>query len=276
MNKVYLLLGFYCLISTTCFSQTKIFEKIELGFSGGLAVPVGQFNAISVAPSIEPVPTGSSPRRFQGFLKNEGGQAELGYSLGFHLTYHLTSSVFLSLNYLKTHHSIDTRAQQIYYDANFKSEIDLNGIPFEIPGRLESDPYRANLYFLGVGYRLPINRLEVRITGLAGINNLEFPFYTWFFQISESTEIYRRPFPIDGPVPTSLREFAYGLETKLAYPISKNLSMNLSATYLRSDHPHDYWTNTLAASIIYDIQDEIRYRNLALQLGIAYRFAGKK
>ncbi|MGY6521332.1 MAG: hypothetical protein ACXIUD_06355 [Mongoliitalea sp.] len=52
--------------------------------------------------------------------------------------------------------------------------------------------------------------------------------------------------------------------------------MNLSATYLRSDHPHNYWTNTLAASIIYDIQDEIRYRNLALQLGIAYRFAGNK
>ena len=52
--------------------------------------------------------------------------------------------------------------------------------------------------------------------------------------------------------------------------------MNLSATYLHSDHPHDYWTNALAASIIYDIQDEIRYRNLALQLGIAYRFVGKK
>ncbi|MFC0656528.1 hypothetical protein [Mongoliitalea lutea] len=52
--------------------------------------------------------------------------------------------------------------------------------------------------------------------------------------------------------------------------------MNLSATYLRSDHPHDYWTNTLAASITYDIQDEIRYRNLALQLGITYRFVGKK
>lgn len=276
MKKIFITIILIFTNSVVSFGQTKIFQKIELGFSGGLAVPVGQFNAISVAPSLEPVPTGSSPRRFQGFLKNEGGQAELGYSLGFHLTYHLTSSVFLSLNYLKTHHSIDTSPQQIYYDANFKSQIDLNGVPFEVPGRLESDPYRANLYFLGVGYRLPINRLEVRFTALAGINNLEFPFYTWFFQISESTEIYRRPFPIDGPVPTSLREFAYGLETKLAYPISKNLSMNLSATYLRSDHPHNYWTNTLAASIIYDIQDEIRYRNLALQLGIAYRFAGKK
>jgi hypothetical protein len=52
--------------------------------------------------------------------------------------------------------------------------------------------------------------------------------------------------------------------------------MNLSATYLRSDHPHEYWTNTLAASIAYKIQDEIRYRNLAVQFGIAYRFAGKK
>ncbi|UJP65848.1 TonB-dependent receptor [Mongoliitalea daihaiensis] len=276
MKKIFLTIILIFIISVVSFSQTKIFEKIELGFSGGLAVPVAQFNAISIAPSLEPVPSGSSPRRFQGFLKNEGGQAELGYSLGFHLTYHLTSSVFLSLNYLKTHHSIDTRPQQIYYDANFKSQIDLNGVPFEVPGRLESDPYRANLYFLGVGYRLPINRLEVRFTGLAGINNLEFPFYTWFFQISESAEINRRPYPIDGPVPTSLREFAYGLETKLAYPISKNLSMNLSATYLRSDHPHDYWTNTLAASITYDIQDEICYRNLALQLGIAYRFVGKK
>lgn len=276
MNKVFISILFLSLLNLEVFSQTKVVEKIEFGFSGGLAVPVGQFNAISVAPSLEPVPSGSSPRRFQGFLKNEGGQAEPGYSLGFHLTYHLTSSVFLSLNYLKTHHSIDTRPQQSYYDANFKSQIDLNGVPFEVPGRLESDPYRANLYFLGVGYRLPINRLEFRFTGLAGMNNLEFPFYSWFFQISENAEIINRPFPIEDPVPTNLREFAYGLETKVAYLLSKKLNVNLSATYLRSDHPHDYWTNTLAPSIAYKIQDEIRYRNLALQLGISYRFAGKK
>jgi hypothetical protein len=275
MKKIFLTIILIFTISVVSFGQTKIFEKIELGFSGGLAVPVGQFHAISVAPSLEPVPSGSSPRRFQGFLKNEGGQAELGYSLGFHLTYHLTSSVFLSLNYLKTHHSLNTRPQQIYYDANFKSEIDLNGIPFEIPGRLESDPYRANLFFMGVGYRLPINRLEVRFIGLAGMNNLEFPFYSWTYKISETLVLPLRPFPIDGPVPTNLREFAYGLETKLAYPISKNLSMNLSATYLRSDHPHDYWTNMLAASIGYKIQDEILYRNLAVQFGISYRFLGR-
>ncbi|GHB39022.1 hypothetical protein [Mongoliitalea lutea] len=101
MKKIFLTIILIFIISVVSFSQTKIFEKIELGFSGGLAVPVAQFNAISIAPSLEPVPSGSSPRRFQGFLKNEGGQAELGYSLGFHLTYHLTSSVFLSLNYLK-------------------------------------------------------------------------------------------------------------------------------------------------------------------------------
>lgn len=184
--------------------------------------------------------------------------------------------VFLSLNYLKTHHSIDTRPQQIYYDANFKSQIDLNCIPFEIPGRLESDPYRANLFLMGVGYRLPNNRLEVRFIGLAGMNNLEFPFYSWTYKISETLVLPLMPFPIDGPVPTNLKEFAYGLETKLAYPISQHLSMNLSATNPRSDHPHDYWTNMLAASIIYDIQDEIQYRNLALQLGIAYRFVEKE
>lgn len=258
------------------FGQEKFFEKIELGFSGGLAVPVGHFKEISIAPSLEPVPPGSIPERFQGFLKNEGGQAELGYSLGLNLTYHLTPSVFISLNYLKTQHTIDTHPQQIYYDANFKSEIDLNGVPFEVPGRLESDPYRANLFYLGIGYRLPINRMEVRFTGLAGMNNLEFPFYIWFFQISETFEIIRRPFPIDGPVPTSLREFAYGLETKLTYSLSQKLNMNLAATYLRSDHPHDYWTNTLAASILYEIQDEIRYRNLAVQFGISYRFTGKE
>ncbi|SEF91706.1 outer membrane beta-barrel protein [Algoriphagus boritolerans] len=258
------------------FGQEKFFEKIELGFSGGLAVPVGHFKEISIAPSLEPVPPGSIPERFQGFLKNEGGQAELGYSLGLNLTYHLTPSVFISLNYLKTQHTIDTHPQQIYYDANFKSEIDLNGVPFEVPGRLESDPYRANLFYLGIGYRLPINRMEVRFTGLAGMNNLEFPFYIWFFQISETFEIISRPFPIDGPVPTSLREFAYGLETKLTYSLSQKLNMNLAATYLRSDHPHDYWTNTLAASILHEIQDEIRYRNLAVQFGVSYRFTGKE
>jgi hypothetical protein len=148
-------------------------------------------------------------------------------------------------------------------------------VPFEVPGRLESDPYRANLFYLGIGYRLPIHRMEVRFTGLVGMNNLEFPFYIWFFQISETFEIIRRPFPIDGPVPTSLWEFAYGLETKVAYSLSKKFSVNLSATYLRSDHPHDYWTNTLAASILYEIQDEIRYRNIAVHFGISYRFGGE-
>jgi hypothetical protein len=276
MKKILATIIIVFTIQVVSFGQERFFEKIELGFSGGLAVPVGHFKAISVAPSLEPVPPGSSPRRFQGFLKNEGGQAELGYSLGLNLTYHLTSSVFLSLNYLKTQHSINTGPQQIYYDANFKPEIDLNGIPFEIPGRLESDPYRANLYYLGLGYGLPFHRLEVRLAGLIGINNLEFPFYSWTYQISETTAIPLRPFPVDGPVPTNLMEFAYGLETKLAYSISQNLSMNLGATYLRSDHPHDYWTSLLAASIGYKIQDEIRYRNLAIQFGISYRFAGKE
>ena len=275
MNKAPLLFIILSILSAEAFSQQKFFEKIEFGFSGGLAVPVGHFKEISITPSLEPVPPGSSPERFQGFLKNEGGQAELGYSLGLNLTYHLTSSVFISLNYLNTQHSIDTHPQQIFYDTNFKSEIDLNGLPFEVPGRLDSDPYRASLFYIGMGYGVPIHRLEVRFTGLAGINNMEFPFYSWTYQISETTVIPLRPFPVDGPVPTSLREFAYGLETKVAYSLSKKFNMNLSATYLRSDHPHDYWTSLLAASIAYKIQDEIRYRNLAVQFGISYRFGGE-
>lgn len=101
---------------------------------------------------------------------------------------------------------------------------------------------------------------------------MEFPFYSWTYQISETTAIPLRPFPIDGPVPTNLIEFTYGLETKVAYPLSKKFGVNLSATYLRSDHPHDYWTSLLAASIGYKIQDEIQYRNLARQFGISYRF----
>jgi len=275
MKKLFFSIIIFFINHNTSFGQEKFFEKIEFGISGGLALPVGHFKEISIVPSLEPVPPGSSPERFQGFLKNEGGQAQLGYSLGLNLTYHLTSSVFLSLNYLKTQQSIDTQPQQIYYDANFKSETDLNGIPFEIPGKLESDPYRANLFFIGLGYRLPINRLEIRFTGLAGINNLEFPFYSWTYQISETTALPLRPFPVDGPVPSSLREFAYGLETKVAYSLSKKFNMNLSATYLRSDHPHDYWTSLLAASTGYKIQDEIRYRNIAVQFGISYRFEGE-
>lgn len=275
MKKLFFSIIIFFINHNTSFGQEKFFEKIEFGISGGLALPVGHFKEISIVPSLEPVPPGSSPERFQGFLKNEGGQAQLGYSLGLNLTYHLTSSVFLSLNYLKTQQSIDTQPQQIYYDANFKSETDLNGIPFEIPGKLESDPYRANLFFIGLGYRLPINRLEIRFTGLAGINNLEFPFYSWTYQISETTALPLRPFPVDGPVPSSLREFAYGLETKVAYSLSKKFNMNLSATYLRSDHPQDYWTSLLAASTGYKIQDEIRYRNIAVQFGISYRFEGE-
>lgn len=258
------------------FAKQKLLEKIELGLSGGLAVPVGNFSAVSITPSLEPTPPGLNPIRFQGFLKNEGGQAEIGFSLGMNLTFHATSSVFVSLNYLQTQNSIDTRPQQIFYDANFKTELDLDGNEFEIPGTLESDPYRANLIYVGFGYRLPIRRLEVRFAGLAGVNNLEFPFYSWTYQISETTAIPLRPFPIDGAVPTNLSAFVYGLEAKLAYPISQTLNLNLAATYLQSDHPHDYCTSLLAASIGYKINDEIRYRNLAVQFGISYRFMGKK
>lgn len=275
MNKAFLSLLFLSFLTLEVFSQQKIMEKIELGFSGGLAVPIGHFKAISVAPSLEPVPPGSKPRRFQGFLKNEGGQAELGHSLGLNLNYHATPSLFVSFNYLQTQHSIDTRPHQIFYDTNFKSDLDLNGNVFEVPGRLESDSYRANLFYMGLGYRILFNRLEVRFAGLVGINTLEFPFYSWTYQISETTAIPLRPFPIDEPVPTDLREFAYGFEAKLAYPLSQKLNLNLAATYLRSDHPHEYWTNTLAASIGYKIQDEIRYRNLAVQFGISFRFEEK-
>ncbi len=199
----------------------------------------------------------------------------MGYALGLNLIYHATPNIFVSLNYLQTKHNIDTRPQQVYYDTNFKTELDLNGNEFEIPGTLKSDPYRAKLLYMGLGYRLPINLLEVRFSGLVGVNNLEFPFYSWTYQISSTTSIQLRPFPIDGPVPTNLREFAYGLEAKLAYPISQKLNLNLAATYLRSDHPHEYWTSTLAASISYKIEDEIRYQNLAVQFGISYRFMGK-
>ncbi|SEF92176.1 hypothetical protein [Algoriphagus boritolerans] len=272
MNKFFLSLIFLLILNKEVFSQEKLLEKLELGLSGGLAVPVGNFSAVSIAPSLEPTPPGSNPIRFQGFLKNEGGQAEIGYSLGMNLTFHATPSLFVSFNYLQTQHSIDTRPQQIFYDANFKTQLDLNGNEFDIPGRLESDPYRANLFYMGLGYRLPIHRVDVRISALVGINNLEFPFYSWFFQISETTEIYRRPFPVDGPVPTNLKEFAYGLEAKIVYPISPKLNLNLATNYLRSDHPHGYWTDTLAASLSYQIDDEIRYRNLAVQFGISYRF----
>jgi hypothetical protein len=275
MNKSILILFLSLFYIADCVSQQKFVEKIELGLSGGFAVPVGNFSAVSIAPSLEPTPPGSNPIRFQGFLKNEGGQAEIGYSLGLNLTYHATPSLYVSFNYLRTQHSIDTRPQQIFYDANFKTDLDLNGDEFDIPGTLESDPYRANLIYVGFGYRLPIRRLEVRLAGLAGVNNLEFPFYSWTYQISETTAIPLRPFPIDIPVPTRLSAFAYGLEAKLAYPISQKLNLNLATTYLRSDHPHAYWTSLLAASIGYKIEDEIRYRNLAVQFGVSYRFGGK-
>ncbi len=93
------------------FAQQKLLEKLELGLTGGLAVPVGNFSAVSIAPSLEPTPPGSNPIRFQGFLKNEGGQTEVGYSLGLNLTYHATPSLFVSFNYLQTKNSIDTRPQ---------------------------------------------------------------------------------------------------------------------------------------------------------------------
>lgn len=273
--KIFRILITLFLIQSFAFGQQKFLKKVEMGIHIGPSIPVGEFSKKLVESSLEENYPGSSPRRFRGFVKDHGGQAKPGLSVGINLTYNFHSSFFASLNYRNTLNRIDTNPQQQYYDENFRMVEDYEGNLFEVPGLLQSDPYKARIFYLGLGYQLQMKRINLSIAGLAGLNSLRFPFYSWTYPFSDTAYILLRPYPLVDPLPTKLKEFVYGFEVKSSYPISKRLNFNLSASYLRSDHPHDYWTNALAASYGYEIHDVIRYRNLMVELGVAYQLYGK-
>lgn len=253
------------LTSNQLFGQSSFLENFEIGVFGGAALPIGNFSAVNVKNSLVLNSSEDRPGSFRGFPKDKGGQAQIGYNYGLKLTYTIDPSFFVNLNYISTNNSINTNPQQQYYDENFRFLIDFWGNEFVFPGFLTSDNYQANLIFLGFGHSLKIKNFEFSFAGLIGQNALEFPFYSWYYD-----PILFRPAPLaDNSVPGRLNALVYGLDLKASYPLYQKTNAFLSFSYLRSDHPHQYWTLARGASYGYFIEDRIDFRIILANFGIA-------
>lgn len=133
-----------------------------------------------------------------------------------------------------------------------------------------SDDYRADLFFLGLGYNFKVKSFVLSFSGLIGQNSLHFPFYSWNFQFSETGSILFRPLDFAGvPVPSKLNNLLYGLEVKGSYPLVKKINSFVLLSYLRSDHPHEYWTLPRGASYGFFIEDRIDFRIILARAGIS-------
>ena len=142
MNKISLLLGLYCLITTTCFSQQKHLNKLELEIEVGTSIPIGSFSKSFVEPSLDQnFNPENQYREFRGFVKKEGGQAQLGSSLGITLAYTISPPLYFSINFSRFANQIDVSPQQDYFAANLQNRTDSFGNEFQIFGSLESEKY---------------------------------------------------------------------------------------------------------------------------------------
>jgi len=249
------------------FSQTKFLERFEFGISGGLALPVGVFSDVHVESSLEQLDQSS---RIRGFVKESGGQANTGTSINLDLKYYISHKVFMSLSYIRNHNQINTQPQLDYYDKNVRFLTDAWGNEREFPGHLTSEDYSLKAYLLGIGYLFTINKFDISFAGQMGLNHLRFPFYVWGFDLSDQLTLLLRPRAVYEPLPSNLEAVSYGLQLNGAYPITSRLKTNLNLSYLRSDHPHSYWTTTLGGSNEFFIEDNIKYRVIALRLGLSY------
>ncbi|EOZ95532.1 hypothetical protein A33Q_2894 [Indibacter alkaliphilus LW1] len=245
-------------------------ENFEIGFSGGAAIPLGNFRSVNIENSLDRSSLDQDSERFRGFPKDKGGQAIFGYAFGSHLRYKINSSFFVSLNFLRTNNSIDISPQQRFYDDNFRYQIDFEGNESEILGMLMSDDYRADLFFLSLGYTFKVKIFDLSFSGLIGQNSLHFPFYSWNYQFSETGSILFRPADFaEIPKPTKLNNLLYGLEVKASYPLVNKINSFVLLSYLRSDHPHEYWTLARGASYAYFIEDRIDFRIFLASVGVS-------
>jgi len=263
----YMILLGILLFPESSYSQSSFLERFEFGVSGGLALPIGVFSDVHVASSLEQL---DQYRWIRGFVKESGGQAIKGTSINLDLKYYISPKVFISLSYIRNHNQINTQPQQDYYDENSRFITDEWGNEREFPGYLSSEDYSLNAYLLALGYRFPVKKFDFSVAGQIGRNSLQFPFYVWAFGLSDQISLLLRPRGVYEPLPTNMEAVSYGLQFNGAYPITNRLKTNLNLSYLRSDHPHSYWTTTLGASNEFFIEDNIKYRVLALRLGLSY------
>jgi len=274
MNKVALLLGLYCFITTACFSQQKLLNRLQMEIEVGTSIPIGSFSKSLVEPSLDQnFNPENQYREFRGFVKKEGGQAQLGSNLGVTLAYAISPSIYFSLNYSRFTNPIDVSPQENYFAANLQNRTDSFGNEFQIFGSLESDNIQANGWYSGFGYRKVIATWSFFGEIYLGVNQLSFPFYTWTFDSPGPTTILR-PAPFAGSqVPDKLPAFLYGMGLGLEKSLSERISLNLKFKYLASNHSHEYWTVPLVGSRNFEIEDQINFRVITASVGIALRFA---
>lgn len=261
-------------MTIACFSQQKFLNKLELEVEIGASIPMGLFSKSVVEPSLDQnFNPENQYREFRGFVKQEGGQAQLGSNLGVTLAYAISPSFYFSLNYSRFTNPIDASPQENYFAANLQNRTDSFGNEFQIFGSLESDNYQANGWHSGFGYRKVIATWSFFGEVYLGVNQLIFPFYTWTFDSPGPTTILR-PAPFAGsPVPDKLPAFLYGMGLGLEKSISDRISINLKFKYLASNHSHEYWTVPLVGSRNFEIEDQINFRVLTASVGIALRLA---
>ncbi|WP_087938358.1 hypothetical protein [Algoriphagus faecimaris] len=273
MNKISLLLGLCCFMTISCFSQQKFLNKLELGIELGASIPMGSFSKSVVEPSLDQnFNPENQYREFRGFVKQEGGQAQLGSNLGVTLAYAISPSFYFSLNYSRFTNPIDVSPQENYFAANLQNRTDFFGNEYQIFGSLESDHYQANGWYSGFGYRKAIGTWAFFGEGYLGVNQLVFPFYTWKFDSPGPTTILRPGPYVESPVPDKLPAFLYGMGLGLEKSISERIGVSLKFKYLASNHSHEYWT-ALVGSRNFEIEDQINFRVITASLGIALKLA---
>jgi hypothetical protein len=274
MNKISLLLVLYCLITTTCFSQQELLKKLQLEIEVGTSIPIGSFSNSSVEPSLnQDFNSENQYREFRGFVKKEGGQAQLGSNLGITLSYTISPSFYFSLNYSRFINPIDVSPQQDYFVANLQDRMDSFGDEFQILGSLESENYQANGWYGGFGYRKVIGAWSFFGEAYVGVNHMVFPFYTWTFDSPGPTTILRPASFAERSVPGKLPALLYGTGVGIEKSISNRIGINLKFKYLASDHSHEYWTVPLVGSRNFEIKDQINFRVITTSGGISYKLA---
>jgi hypothetical protein len=274
MNKISLILGLYCLIITNCFSQQKFLNKLELEIQVGTSIPIGSFSKSFVEPSLDQnFNPENQYREFRGFVKKEGGQAQLGSSLGLTIAYTISPSFYFSMNYSRFTNPVDVSPQEDYFAVNLQDRTDAFGNEFQIFGSLESEKYQATSWYSGFGYRKVIATWSFFGEAYLGVNQLSFPFYTWAFDSPGPTTILR-PAPFaERPVPDKLPALLYGMGIGLEKTISDRIGINFKFKYLTSDHSHEYWTVPLVGSRNFEIEDQINFRVITASFGLSFKLA---
>jgi hypothetical protein len=272
MNKTILIFIFSLFFSIDCIGQHKFFEKIELGIQVGPGIPMGTFSKASVEPSLDQnFNPENQYREFRGFVKQKGGQARVGTSLGLKIVYTVSPSIYFSINYSRLTNPIDVSPQENYFANNLQNRMDSFGNEFQIFGSLESENYQANSWYSGLGYLKVINTWSFFGEGYLGFNQLKFPFYTWSFDSPGPTTILR-PAPFaERPVPDKLSSLLLGLGLGVEKPISDRIGISLELKYLGSNHSHDYWNVPLVGSRNFEIEDEIKFRVITTTIGMHFK-----